>query len=233
MPASQDAASRSTDLFVAADLIVLAVFVWVILGVALGMKWAWFLHWAGEALLVAGVLLAAKGIRDVRRQWVPQQLGILKAAEMWVSSRAAKSAAVFRASWNRSIGKWPRLTKFFHLRKRVTIRLSGDSGIGGDALNLSVAGAGRMRIAGGTTEARIAELEKRLALLEDQHDAFMNQYGQDSREQRVELEREATQRTAGDRRLDKRLSDAVGGGLRLQVGGVVCLLLGTILTAIW
>lgn len=233
MPASQDAEPRGDDPVIAVCLVVLGLFAWAIVSLPAGMKWERFLHWTGEALLAAGVLLAAKGISDVRRQWVPQQLGIKKSAEMWVSSRAAKCTAVFWHCWDRSIGKWPRLTKFFHLSKRSTIRLGGDSGIGGDALNLSVAGAGRMRITGGTTAARIEELEKRLAALEDEHDAFRAQYDEDFRMHRAAMDWEAAERTAADKRLDEHLANAVGGGLHLQTWGVLCLLAGTVLTAIW
>jgi hypothetical protein len=38
---------------------------------------------------------------------------------------------------------------------------------------------------------------------------------------------------AEDQRIHADMADLVGGGLRLQVWGVVCLLLGTILTAFW
>jgi len=38
---------------------------------------------------------------------------------------------------------------------------------------------------------------------------------------------------AEDQRIRDRMADLAGGGLRLQVWGVVCLPLGTILTAFW
>jgi hypothetical protein len=41
----------------------------VVLALAAGLSWRHLLHWGGELLLIAGILLAAKGIRDVRRAW--------------------------------------------------------------------------------------------------------------------------------------------------------------------
>ena len=38
---------------------------------------------------------------------------------------------------------------------------------------------------------------------------------------------------AEDQRIRDRMANLAGGGLKLQAWGVVCLLLGTILTAFW
>ena len=49
----------------------------------------------------------------------------------------------------------------------------------------------------------------------------------------AERAQERAERMAEDQRIRGDMADLVGGGLRLQAWGVVCLLLGSILTAFW
>lgn len=225
------------DPFIAANLSVLGVFIWVVLSVALGMKWDRLLHWSGVGLLIVGVLLAAKGISDVRRQWT-QQPGIWKSAVVRAERAGSKCAELFWLGWNRLVEKLPAVARSLRWRVHQTPKLSSDVSVGASlATGVITAASGRVRTTGGTAEERIERLEKRLAALEDEHYAFRAQYDKDFRVRQAELERERAERTAEDERLNKRLqeklADAVGGGLHLQTWGVVCLLAGTILTAIW
>lgn len=56
---------------------------------------------------------------------------------------------------------------------------------------------------------------------------------QEVRDRRAATEEERTARMAEDQRIRDRMADLAGGGLKLQAWGVVCLLAGTVLTAIW
>lgn len=60
---------RNTDPFMGTIVVCLCVLACAVLSLAAGMTWQRLLHWTGELLLILGVLLAAKGISDVRREW--------------------------------------------------------------------------------------------------------------------------------------------------------------------
>jgi hypothetical protein len=103
---SQDVEPRGVDPVIATCLVVLVLFAWTIVSIPAGMKWGRFFHWTGEGLLVLGVLLAAQGISDVRRQWT-QQLGIWGSAKKRTRRVVEKGAELFWLYKNRFIEKLP------------------------------------------------------------------------------------------------------------------------------
>lgn len=225
---SQDAEPRANDLVIVVCLVVFGLFAWAIVSFPAGMKWERFLHWTGEALLVAGVLLAARGISDVRRQWVPQRLGIAKSIETFGRHAAAVCTERLWGYWNRFIARPLRLST------HKTFKWATDSGTSSAEMGrIRIDARGRVLPPAVTTLERLHALEERLTALESQHDDFRNKYDEDIGRHRAAMDREAAERTEADKRLDERLANAVGGGLRLQTAGVVCLLIGTIFTAIW
>ena len=74
-------------------VLALTVPAYVVVGRAAGLTWKTLLHWAGEILLIAGILLAAKDISDVRREWtgLPGIWANVRQAAQTIQARAAHS----------------------------------------------------------------------------------------------------------------------------------------------
>ena len=61
--------ASGTDPFMGTVVLSLLAVLALVLARAAELPWRGVLHWTGEVLLVVGILLAAKGISDVRREW--------------------------------------------------------------------------------------------------------------------------------------------------------------------
>jgi len=169
MPSRHDIAARprETDPFMATVMLGLVVLAGIVLSLAAGMAWQRLLHWAGELLLVVGVLLAAKGISDVRREWTSLP-GIRKSAMLKARAVRNRVVSFLWLCWNRSVESWPRLTRQLGLRIHLTHVHVQDVGVALDvAAAVKVeAPPGRVVITGGDAEQRLSQLEKRMADLE-------------------------------------------------------------------
>jgi hypothetical protein len=222
---------RRTDPFIGAIVLSLCVVASAVLSLAAGMTWQRLLHWAGELLLVLGVLLAAKGIRDVRREWT-RLPGITKSADLKLEIVSDRAVSFLWLSWNRRVQKWPRLAERLHLRIHKTHKHSNDVVVLSGSASVKVeAPPPRVRITGGDTDHRFAQLEKRMAELEDEVSLLDAWRTKEIEARRAETAQERAERAVEDERIRKEMADLAGGGLRLQAWGVVCLLVGTILTA--
>jgi hypothetical protein len=82
---------RNTDPFMGTIVVRLCVLAGAMLRLAAGMTSQKLLHWTGELLLILGVLLAAKGISDVRREWT-RLPGLTKSAMLL--ARSARDSVV-------------------------------------------------------------------------------------------------------------------------------------------
>ncbi len=160
------------------------------------------LHWAGTGFLVTGVLVAAQGISDVRREWTG------------------------RPGWVATVLTWLRL------RPRPLHQVSVLHQFGWNNLFDP--------LTDWTKPAPSSTVEERLEWLEDQMLAVgkhLNDLHAGLRTERTDRvagdSQEAEARTAGDDAIRKSLADRAGGGLRLQAWGVVFLLAGTVMTAMW
>jgi len=85
----------------------------------------------------------------------------------------------------------------------------------------------------GTTEERLAWLEKRMADAVGRLGTLNAWRMQEVRDRQAATDQERAERTAEDQRIRERLAGLAGGGLKLQAWGVACLLAGTLMTAIW
>ena len=182
------------------------------------------LRYAGFAFELAGLLLAAKGIGDVRREWtqLPGIWGHTKAlATRFVGALIRK----FWAAWNRLA---PRIGLPPH-RKDVSVS-------GGVAVGIGVSGSATVLRAppptAGTVEERLAWLEERLTQTRKSVDEMRDQFQleADARKSGDDAERAAWSEAVA--RTRERLSDLAAGGLRLQTLGVVLLFIGLIFAAI-
>lgn len=198
--------------FIISVPLVLGASLAAIAALAYGVTWKTVLHWSGESLLVIGILFAAKGIMDVRREWT---------ALPGISGR-------MRGYWNRLLRRIPILARILPpFTKRVTASVTigfmahrptvGPSDWGTPPSNAGY----EERLA--WLEARMSSADERIKALDtriDQEIPTASYEERAARESDIKVVRES-------------MADLAGGGLRLQAWGVVCLLVGTILTAIW
>jgi hypothetical protein len=183
------------------------------------VTWKGVWHWTGETLLVIGILLAAKGIADVRRQWT-----LLPG----IASR-------MRGLWNRLLNYTPGLARILHLRpftRNVRVNLPAALAVPASFSRLGQDNWG--------SPPSDASHEERLAWLETNvlyAGARINTLGAwveqeaTSRQSATHEERMAIAAESGGIR--ESMANLAGGGLRLQTWAVVCLLVGIVLTAIW
>jgi hypothetical protein len=187
------------------------------------------LHWAGELLLVLGVILAAKGISDVRREWTSRP-GI------WGRTRevARPRIGLARARWYRFVGR-SRLAQRLHLHLYRGKPVAGSGSV--PMSKMGMTGSGTVGIGspltGGTVEERLAWLENRITATWDQVTDLSLSRQQEIKDREAAVEAECAARVAEDERIRGDIANYAGGGLRLQTWGVVCLLAGTVLTAFW
>jgi hypothetical protein len=198
-----------------------------------GLSWKGLGHWTGELLLIIGIALAAQGISDVRREWTSRP-GIMGRAKQIAQAWRARTASFLWARWNRVVS-WGWLAKPLHLRphgKTVygSAALSAGSG-------MSVAATGQVgwgaAPADGSIEERLAWLEDRMAKAAEQISTLNTRHEQEVRDIKASMAGERTARVADVQRIQGRMADLAGGGLKLQAWGVVCLLAGTLMTAVW
>jgi hypothetical protein len=204
----------------------------LVLARAAGLNWQDILHWTGELLLVLGILLAAKGISDVRREWtgLPGFWGIVKQKTQPFRIRAA---SFMWAYWNQVV-KWAWLAKPLHLRPHER----GITAVGGVAMAKASVSATAEVIWGpppvtGTTEDRLAWLEGHMVSAGERLRELDVWRQREVADRQAATEEERAARVAEDQRIREDMADLAGGGLRLQAWGVACLLAGTVMTAIW
>jgi hypothetical protein len=197
--------------------LVLGAFLAVAAARAYGVAWGPVLHWGGELLLVVGILLAAKGISDVRREWtsLPGITGKL------------------RSCWNWTLKQVPLIVRVLHLRpftKQMTVSVNIAAKVLPSRLDWEDWGAPP---SSASQEERLAWLEKRLLSAEEKISGLDSLLYQESVLLRSASWEERVARERAIKDVREGLADLAGGGLRLQAWGVVCLLVGTALTAIW
>ena len=223
---------RNTDPFMGTIVLCLGALAGAVISLAAGMTWQRLLHRTGELLLTIGVLLAAKGISDVRREWT-RLPGLTKSAMLLARSARDSVVSFLWLCWNRRLEEWPWLARL-GLRLHQTYIHGQDVIVSAEAAQARAeAHLGRVVVTGGDTEQRLTQVEKRLAELEGELTALNTWRVNETAARQAETAQERAERMAEDQRIRGDMADLVGGGLRLQVWGVVCLLLGTILTAFW
>jgi hypothetical protein len=194
---------------------------------AVGVTWTRVLHWVGVTLLIIGILLAAKGISDVRREWT-QLPGIWGHVRQLAQGASTRTAALIWKGWNWVVRQtW--LAKL-HLRpheRSVTAR--ADVAMAKASISGTAAVTWGPPPVTGTTEERLAWLENHMADARQQLRTLHALHAQ----QVAATDEERAVRVAEDQHIRERMADLAGGGLRLQAWGVVCLLAGTLMTAIW
>ena len=184
MPDPHDSGG-TTDPFIGTVVFVLAALLYVVLARASGLGWKGVLHWAGEALLAAGILLAAVGISDVRSEWT-QLPGIRGRARQVVQTIRGRAASILWARWNR-IAQWGWLAKRLNLSLH---KPDAPSGPGSVALSpLRYGGTGTVSWgsppADGTTEQRMAWLEQRMTDTDTQLRNLFTGHWQEVRERQT------------------------------------------------
>jgi hypothetical protein len=228
---AQTSADLATSLLMRRIVVSLAVQLAIVIALGSGLSLHGLLHWSGEALLVTGILMAAKGISDVRSAWteIPGWYGV-------TASRLRKTrdvgARAFWSSWNAvAMHRWlARLGARPHITRVVSI---------GAVLPVKLSVSAEMKVGwpappvDGTVEERLAWLEGHLLSTRQQLDALQEARRQESKDISAAAEQERTQRIAEAQRIRKNIANLAGDGLRLQAWGVTCLLAGTVLTAIY
>jgi hypothetical protein len=234
MPGRQDDPMKAsgTDPFIGPIILALTILLYIVLTRASALTWKGTLHWAGEALLIAGIMLAAVGISDVRREWtgLPGIRGRTAQAMRAIRARAASWA------WDR----WNRFAEKNWLARRLGLPLhirevTGSGGVTMKKMQVSATGATGWDVApaNATLEERVAWLEKRMQTAGTDIGTLFARHEQEVSDRQAATREERAAREAEDQRIRERMADLAGGGLRLQTWGVVCLLAGTVMTAIW
>lgn len=179
------------------------------------------LRYAGGILQLVGVLLAAVGIRSVRREFT-SLLGIVGTVE----------------GWNHSLRGWlrrntARLRQWYlrRFRGHVTVVDVGaaDAARASDAVaGVSVTNA--QPPADADSAAKIEWLMTRVNALLDQGQEHSRQIHTEraNREAAISDVRRAIEQARKESR--NKLADLAGGGLRLQTWGVVCIAVGIVLS---
>jgi hypothetical protein len=129
MPDRDEATKQSigTDPTMRTFAVFLVFFAVVLLLLALGLTWKGLLHWTGELLLIIGILLAAKGISDVRREWTGRP-GIWRSIKHQAQSIRVRATAFLWVRWNRLVEKRPGLARWLHLHIHPADVVSADAG---------------------------------------------------------------------------------------------------------
>ncbi len=216
MPDSAGSAGR-LRVFITGVPLVLGAFLAFAAARAYGVTWKGVLHWSGETLLVIGISLAAKGIADVRRGWTGLP-GI---------------AGRMRGHWNRLLKHIPGLVRILHLRpfiKKVTVTLpiawrTRPSRLGPDNWGIPPSNS--------SYEERLAWLETCMLSAGARINALDAWIDQEAMDRQAATYEERMAREAETSAIRESMANLAGGGLRLQTWGVVCLLVGTIMIAIW
>lgn len=198
-----------------------------------GLSWKGLGHWTGELLLIIGIALAAQGISDVRREWTSRP-GIIGHGKQIAQAWRAHVASFLWARWNRIVS-WGWLAERLHLRTHLTHVRSGDVVISAEAAT-ATAGALPSQVAmsgNPTIDERLDQLEGLMREADLQISMLRADHGQEVRARQAAAGEEEAARMVEDQRIRDDIADLAGGGLKLQAWGVVCLLAGTLMTAIW
>jgi hypothetical protein len=222
----------ATDPFMGPIVLILVVLFTAVIALALGLTWKGLLHWTGELLLIIGILLAAIGISDVRREWT-RLPGIRGRAAQGMRTIQALVVSWAWEQWNRFAERtW--LGRWLGLRPRRR-EVTGSGVIPLKKMSVSATAATTWNVAPGNAalEERVAWLENRMQAVGVQIATLNAWHEQEVRDRQAATEEERKARMAEDQRIRERMADLAGGGLRLQTWGVVSLLAGTLMTAIW
>ncbi len=217
----------ATDPRIAAVVAVLLAVLVAVVALAAGLSWERLLHFAAVVLLLAGILAAAKGIRDVRLAWtsLPGLAGRLATARerAWGGARQAQ-ARIAGSGFGRLLRLPPPVTRV-HL---------ADGGVAMSSLRVSAGGTVRWgKPPEGCAVERLAWLEAHLLAAEERLVQVEERQLKDVGDHAAVTEEERRTREAADQRLRDDMADLAGGGLRLQAWSVALLIAGTILTAFY
>jgi len=199
----------------------------IVVPLAAGVAWTRVLHWIGVALLIIGILLAAKGISDVRREWT-QLPGIGGQIRQRTEGTRVRTAALVRKSWNWVVRETLLDKLGLRPRERSVTAIAGVAMAKASASGTAEVIWGPPPVAG-TTEERLAWLENHMRDARQQLRTLHALHGQEV----AATEEERAVRVSEVQRIRESMADLAGGGLKLQAWGVVCLLAGTLMTAIW
>ena len=208
---------RALNDLMAGVLCYLVALLAVVVALGSGMSWERLLHWTGSAFLVAGILLAAKGISDVRREWTSRP-------GVWFMAR--------RRSWlwwNRfaALPAVEALGARQHRFGAVNISMAGGMHLGGEA----VVTATWVPPAGASYKERIQWLEERITQASERFSAVEAALRKETKERQAAAEHEQRARASAVADVKKDVVDLAAGGLRLQAWSVAFLVAGTVLTA--
>lgn len=182
------------------------------------------LRYAGLALQLAGVGLAAYGIRKVRIEWT-EQLGIVGTSATWIGRTLAVVARRVSHAGQRLL-RWLGL-----LPSNVTIEGSG-------VLSRERALSGRATVALGepltetSIEERLSALERDVRSAFNHAEATRQQLADEAKARTEALASEQAARAEHAEQIRQSIGRLAGGGLRLQAWGVACLLVGITLATI-
>jgi len=189
------------------------------------------LHWSGETLLVTGILMAAKGISDVRRAWtkLPGWSGILAAQAKGKRDQGARS---LWSAWNvLADRRW--ISQFGIRPRRPAVRAVAAVAVAKATASATATVIRTPPPAESTAEKRLVWLESRMVTAYAQLDVLREAGQQEVKDRTTAVEQEQADRTADISGIRDDLANLAGGGLRLQTWDVVCLLVGTALTAFY
>jgi hypothetical protein len=230
-----DHAEPSTDLatspLMRRVIVILMVLLAIVIFLGSGQGVDRLLHWSGETLLATGILMAAKGISDVRRAWtkLPGWSGILAAQ---AKGRRDQGARSFWSAWNvLADRRW--ISQLGVRQRRPAVRAVGAMTLAKATVSATATVIRTPPPAESSAEERLAWLESRMVTAYAQLDVLHEAGQQESKDRTTAVEQEQADRTADTRGIRDNLANLAGGGLRLQTWGVVCLLVGTALTAFY
>ena len=189
-----------------------------------GATWDDLLHWAGELLLISGIVLAAWGISDVRREWT-QLPGFWGSIEWKTRAMRAHAATTVWRTWNR-------FARPLHLRlysKSANPRPLTIPGTTTMRRSSLLNSGWAVRPPGMDFGERLTWLENHMEDVRQDIRTFDMWHHQEVRDRQAATEKEQAAREAEDQRIRELMADLAGGGLRLQAWGVACLLAGTII----
>lgn len=202
----------------------LGLLMWSLLGFPRSDNTSDNLRYFGLALQLAGVVLAAIGISDVRREWTARP-GIIGITRAWLQQAGRRVQQVWQVAITNPIRRWlGKPPKVISVSTSATLLWHTAAG-----------GRASMTIPapqGGTLEERVTWLEEHVHVA-FQHAENVRQRLTDevtSRTEAIKAEQAARAEHADEVR--RSIGRLAGGGLRLQAWGVLAILAGTILATI-
>ncbi len=183
------------------------------------------LGWMGGAFQLLGVLLAAKGISDVRQQWTDLP-GIWTRVNQVFLRFSNNITGLFWKAWNRIAIHFQLPV---HQPPRVEVSGHSESTIGGSGQGSVTRPAAP---SSGTTDERLAWLEAQMGSTQEEIDSMGARLTAEAQARGAGDQEERLARSTAVENGRQALANLAGGGLRLQAWGVSLLLLGIILTTI-